>query len=259
MPTEVRKRSIYPFIIVLLVGVLACSAVQTATQAPAQTPATAVVPSEAPAANSGANTAAAPTEAQQEAQPSAAFDTLLGELQDKGYISSTAGTFYTLEDYSEESAKLNWYSPTVYLDDVENFVFSGHLNWATASATHDDSGCGVVFGLSSDGADQYAAFLTDSRIYFMRSTAAMGNYAAEVGKTKGTGRVNFANPAEADFALAVNGKSAYVYVNQQFIGQYTLSNDQFTRGSFGLALLSGTNKDFGTRCEMKNLELLVIE
>lgn len=116
----------------------------------------------------------------------------------------------------------------------------------------------MVFGLRSNG-DEYAAFLTNSRIYFMRSTEAMGSYAAEVGKSKGTGRVSFDNPAEADFVLAVTGKKAYAYVNQQFIGEYTLSNDQFTRGSFGVALLSGSNKDYGTRCEATNMQLLVIK
>lgn len=121
-----------------------------------------------------------------------------------------------------------------------------------------DSGCGVVFGLQSNG-DHYAVFLSQSRILFLRAAQAYGNKSYEVGKTKGSGRVRFSNPAEADFALAVTGKKAYVYVDKQFIGEYTLSADQLTHGELDLTILSGTNKDFGTRCEMSNIGLLMIE
>ena len=76
----------------------------------------------------------------------------------------------------------------------------------------------------------------------------------EVGKTRGSGRVNFGNPAEADFALAVKGKSAYVSVDGD-VTEYTLSQDQSTSGGFALTLLSGTNSGYGTRCEMTDMFL----
>lgn len=68
--------------------------------------------------------------------------------------------------------------------------------------------------------------------------------------------MNFSNPAEADFALAVKGKSAYVSVDGE-VTEYTLSADQGTDGDFALTLLSGTNSGYGTRCEMTDMFLFV--
>ena len=45
---------------------------------------------------------------------------------------------------------------------------------------------------------------------------------------------------------------AYVYVDDKFIGEYTLSQDKILKGIFGYGIISGTNRDFGTRCEITN-------
>jgi hypothetical protein len=78
-----------------------------------------------------------------------------------------------------------------------------------------------------------------------------------MGTTRGTRRVKFDNPAdnpaEADFTLIVKDSYAYVLVNGEVVGEYTLSQSRSVHGQLGLTLLSGTNKDYGTRCEMTNL------
>lgn len=259
MPSKVRKHSIYVMIIVLLLGGMACGAVSTATEAPAQNavPAT-VAPAVEATATEVPPTKVPPTATEPPPAPDANLQGVLAEMADKGYINSTEGTFTPYEDFKEEWAQLNWYQYWPIQDKVKDFVFNAHFSWSTASATPEDSGCGVVFGLQSND-DHYAVILTNSRILFMRAAQSLGNYAREVGKTKGTGRVKFGNPAEADFTLAVSGKSAYTYVDQQFIGQYALSNDQLSEGTVALTLLSGTNKDFGTRCEMTNVGVLTIQ
>ncbi|GAB4504577.1 MAG: hypothetical protein Fur0043_15710 [Anaerolineales bacterium] len=108
----------------------------------------------------------------------------------------------------------------------------------------------MVFGIQ-DNDDHYAAFLDKSRILFLMSR---GPSVYLVGKTRGSGRVNFGNPAEADFAIAVKGQKAYVSVDGD-VTEYTLSVDQPSSGRFGLTLLSGTNSGYGTRCEMTDLIL----
>ena len=83
-----------------------------------------------------------------------------------------------------------------------------------------------------------------------------GQNAYEVGKTSGTGRVDIeSDPAEADFSLVVSGNIAYVYVNKEFIGEYTFSEDFQMDGKLAYSLLSGTNKDYGTKCDMTNVQL----
>ena len=129
-------------------------------------------------------------------------------------------------------------------------MFKAHFKWSTASSTPDLSGCGVVFGIQ-ENEDYYAVFLDRSRILFLMKR---GEGIYEVGKTRGSGRVNFGNPAEADFAIAVRDKSAFVSVNNE-VTEYTLSKDQTTEGYFAATLLSGTNRDYGTRCEMTDMIL----
>jgi hypothetical protein len=65
----------------------------------------------------------------------------------------------------------------------------------------------------------------------------------------------FDEPVEADFTLIVKGISAYVLVDDVLVGEYTLSQSKNLRGGLGLTLLSGTNKDFGTRCEMTDIHV----
>lgn len=86
-------------------------------------------------------------------------------------------------------------------------------------------------------------------------------YYKPFGPTHGTGRVNFGNPfeapVEADFTLIVRGVYAYVLVNGELVGEYTLSDRKAMWGKLGLTLLSGTNKDFGIRCEMTNIHIWI--
>lgn len=82
-------------------------------------------------------------------------------------------------------------------------------------------------------------------------------FSRPVGTTRGTGRVKFNLPAEADFTLIVKDAYAYVLVDGEVVGEYTLAQSRSLRGNLGLTVLSGTNKDYGTRCEMTNLHLWI--
>ncbi len=77
-------------------------------------------------------------------------------------------------------------------------------------------------------------------------------YYYDMGKSRGTGTLSFDNPAAADFTLIVYDYKAYVYVDGEFIGEYTLSKDRELSGNFGYGIISGTNHDYGTRCEITN-------
>ena len=71
--------------------------------------------------------------------------------------------------------------------------------------------------------------------------------------------VGLGNPGTADVALVVNQKKAYVILNDKLIGSYTLDTDWLTGpGDLEYTVLSGTNKDYGTRCKMTNIDLWVV-
>jgi hypothetical protein len=80
-----------------------------------------------------------------------------------------------------------------------------------------------------------------------------------VSPTRGTGVVKFENPfdkpAEADFTVVVNDNYAYVLVDGELVGEYTLAQSRGSEGLLARTVLSGTNKDFGTRCEMTKLHI----
>ena len=178
------------------------------------------------------------------------------EYYDKGFLPTTDGEFLELRDFNIEWAQLGWYHwrPLVY--SATDFFMSAHFKWKSAYRSADISGCGFVFGIQPND-DQYAVFLDRARVLFVET----GYYYSPIGITRGTGRVNFDNPfdhpVEADFTLIVNNAYAYVLVDGEVVGEYTLSQSKILKGKVGLALLSGTNKDFGTRCEMTNLHLWV--
>lgn len=175
---------------------------------------------------------------------------------DQGYLTTTAGVFREFEEFREEWAQLGWYSSWLFNETASDFYMAAHFKWSSAYRNADVSGCGFIFALqNNENRDHYAVFLDRSQVYFVET----GYYYQPFRPTRGTGRVNFANPAdqpvEADFTLIVKDAYAYVLVDGEVVGEYTLSQSRNLEGRLGLALLSGTNKDFGTRCEMTDLRL----
>lgn len=180
------------------------------------------------------------------------FDAETQKYFDLGYIATTDGRFVVYDDFEYETADLTTYYWWPLKTEARDFYMSAHFKWASAYRNADISGCGLVFAIQDDGY-QYAVFLDRSKIYFVEAD----RYYRSIGLTRGTGRVKFDNPfdqpAEADFTLIVNDAYAYVLVNDELVGEYTLSQSKNLRGQLGYALLSGTNKDYGTRCEMTNI------
>ncbi len=222
-----------------------CGAPATEVPPPTAIPPTAVPPTAVPPTD-----IPTPTESPAMAQMSA----LLQKLVEDGRISSTDGEIIEFEDFSVENNQLVYYNDPVAsgFDLPANFVYSGHFSWSSAASSDQPSGCGVIFAAQENG-DHYALFLDQEQIYFLRSDSSSGDSKAWIlGKAAGTGRVSFGNPAEADFALVVNGNSSYVYVNGEFIGQYDLVKDSPTAGKFGFSVISGTAKDYGVRCDITN-------
>ena len=235
-------------VFVLVVASLACSG-GASTQAPTSAPIPPTdTPKPVPTTPPTSTPEPLPTPDVAATKKADEFLTALKTFQDKGYAQQAEGKITELEPFKEEWAQIGWYQWWPYDNVVSDFVFKGHFKWSTASNTPEISGCGVIFGLQ-DNKDHYAVFLDRSRILFLMSR---GSNVYNVGKTRGSGRASFGNPAEADFSISVKGQSAYVAVNSD-ITEYTLSMDQTTEGNFALTLLSGTNKDYGTRCEMTDL------
>lgn len=173
---------------------------------------------------------------------------------DKGYLEMADGRFMEYDDFDEEWAQLGWYQWWTLKQTAKDFYMSAHFKWSSAYRNADLSGCGFAFAIQNDN-DHYAVFLDRSKVYFVEAS----EYYRPFKPTRGTGRVNFENPfdhpVEADFTLIVKGDYAYVLVDDEVVGEYTLSQSKALRGNLGVTLLSGTNKDYGTRCTMTDLHV----
>lgn len=180
------------------------------------------------------------------------YEDLIADAQkfkDEGIIASTNGMYRELDDYENTFAQIGWLTYDYFDFTARHFLYKAHVRWSTAQDTNDTSGCGIVFAVNpkKNSDEYYGVVLDKSRVFF---SYARGGYYYDLGKTRGTGRLNFGNPAEADLTLLVYNYKAYVYVNDEFIGEYTLRKDMELRGKFGYGVISGTNRDYGTRCEI---------
>lgn len=244
------------FILVLIVVSLACSTSQatpaptttrepTATQTTSPTATQTSRPSPTPRPTKTPNLAA--TERAEE------LGAEVQEYFDKGYLSTTEGRFRELEDFSYEWAQLHYYKPFLIQEGVSDFYLGAHFKWDSAFKNSDVSGCGFIFNIQENG-DHYAVFLDRQKVVFLITDSRVG-FSRTVGPTRGTGIVKFDYPAEADFTLIVKDAYAYVLVDGEVAAEYTLAQSRSSKGGLGLTVLSGTNKDYGTRCEMSNLHL----
>lgn len=192
--------------------------------------------------------------------PNAAATQHIGQLNaevqsyfDRGYLATTHGSFTELSDFSYDWARLGAYKILFLIDTASDFFLSAHFKWNSAYPNADTSGCGFIFGLQPNN-DHYAVFLDRQVVDFRIRNLALG-YSTRVKPVRGSGQVKFDYPAEADFTLIVKGDRAYVLVNGEVVGEYMLLQGRPLRGDLGLSVLSGTNRDYGTHCEMSHLHL----
>lgn len=180
---------------------------------------------------------------------------------DSGYLKTTDGRVRKYDDFASQWAQLGWYRRFGLRGSgsalpISEFAFNAHFKWSSAYRNADISGCGVAFAIQPND-DHYAVFLDRSKVLFTQTDY----YYYPIGPTRGTGRVDFENPfdkpAEADFALIVNDAYAYVLVNDELVGEYTLSQSRSVKGQIMLGLISGTNKDFGTRCAITDIRMFI--
>ena len=243
--------------IMMLVS-LACgasAAVPTATNTPKPTSTITSTPTKTPKPTITPRPTRTPNIAATERME--AFNSETQNYFDLGYLTTTEGKVTEFDDSTEEWAQLDWYKPSTLLTKTSDFYVSAHFKWTSAYRNSADSGCGIVFAANEAG-DHYAVFLDRAKILFLDNSRS-ASYSRPVKTTRGTGIVKFGNPfdepVEADFALIVQKAYAYVLVDDEVVGEYTLAQSRVLDGFVGLALLSGTNKDFGTRCETTNLHL----
>lgn len=176
------------------------------------------------------------------------------ELASYGYLSSAGGTYHTLPTFDESWAQINWYQWWRTGYKPRDFVIRADASWDSASdkANWFNSGCGFVFR-ETGVQNHYLAFLgLDGNVQFMRSVRDVQrnlgySYSEKLDVPKGNAQIMLVVEDDT-FTFFVNGEK--VHTRQDF---------SLTDGELGLTLLSGTNKGYGTRCRMTNIELWILK
>ena len=175
------------------------------------------------------------------------FRDLIDDLKAEGVVPYSSGSFHFHEDYQGEWAQINWYQWNSF-DTAQNFVIASDIEWKSASDTpnFEYAGCGFVFRSLDTNNNLYASINMDGKVHFggFRGGSSLNysSYSYGSHSTRGS----------AQFILVVNGDKATVYVDGSRIG--TLQGLALTNsGNLAFNVLSGTNKDYGTRCIFRNV------
>lgn len=204
----------------------------TATSTPTQTPLPTVTPNVA---------------ATEYADRSEQMRAEVQKYVDAGYLSSANGGVYDeLPDFEQDWAQIGWYR--WWASDInvgKVFVLSTHFKWSSAIKNPDPSGCGIAFGISADGVPQIL-FIDRTSVLFLDANGS------SYGRVKGNGRLSLPTSPEIDVTIVVNNKKQTLLIDDEFIAEFAYEN---LSGWLGYSVLSGTNKDYGTHCEITNSRL----
>ncbi len=172
------------------------------------------------------------------------------KLAEEKLVSSAAGTFYRVQDFTGEWAKLSYYHWWPLNRKPSNFAIRADVAWDSAMPNSNPSkaGCGFVF--HENGPDNLHMTLLNLdgivrnyRIEKKVFTNLKGNYAGK-----------FKIPADsAKIMLVVDYQWITIFVNGKRVVRF--EDNHLKDGGLAFAVSSGSNNDFGTRCSFTNVEL----
>jgi hypothetical protein len=139
---------------------------------------------------------------------------------------------------------------------VNNFVLDADIEYGSASDTADWlwSGCGFVYGLQDPYNYTVAWVALDGNVY--ATHVLKGDLTGKFLTWKRWGKPDLPT-GTAKVRIVVFDKRLTIFVNDQKV---TSAYDGLTEpGEFAMLVLSGTNKGYGTRCKMSNLNLWMFD
>lgn len=228
--------------------------VPPATNTPEPEPTATTEPTSTPRPTKTPNLAA--TQAMEEVQ-----ERIQGYV-DNGYLPSTSGRLHSLDDVTRDMAMINYldYEYAGFDNQIDNFAAWADITWESAGPVNypEYSGCGFTYRFNEDNGDAYTAMVTNDSVLLTYCDSSIRS-CGRIGTTRGKGTLDLGNPASVHFEIIVNSSTAYALVDGEFIGEYTLLKDKLiSPGFFLYSIISGTNRDYGTRCEFSNANIWVM-
>jgi len=177
---------------------------------------------------------------------------MVQKLNQDGTITRNQGVYHPIFDFDESWAQRDWYSywPTGYRPD--NFIIDADAWWQAADKYAEASGCGFVFRESAQGDNHYLIFYSiEGHVMFLKYVKGVYTFL----KDKEFDR-QYVQERSAHITLVVEDNWITTYIDHK--QALRIQENSLTSGNLYLTLVSGTNKDFGTRCKMTNIGLWVL-
>jgi len=183
-----------------------------------------------------------------------AFLEVIQQLSETGVLTSTDGYYRHPKNFDQSWAQLGWYRWWHSGYAAENFVLSADVSWQSASNTADwySAGCGIVFSENDKDNHHLAYFSLDGYGVLARINKGDWKYLA----AERYGKVSTPD-GNAKVMLVVDDKRINFYVNDKLVT--TAYDNSLNDGNIAFTLLSGTNKNYGTRCKMTNIDLFLLK
>jgi hypothetical protein len=175
-------------------------------------------------------------------------------LYNEGVVATTEGEYFRVEDFEEEWAQINYFDWWPTYHSPENFAIRTDLKYASASdkANWFNSGCGFVFGLSENNDFMKINLTLDSKVNLKYWQNNEANWLAQ----RSTEKLTLPS-GHAVIMLVVFSKRVAFYVDGvQVLEEYA---SLYKPGELAFTLTSGTNKGFGTRCTMTDIDLFIFK
>lgn len=181
------------------------------------------------------------------------FADMIRTFAENGIIPGTDGNYLSLGNYEDSFANMGYSGMTPLLE-ADHFVISASLEWVSAIKTPNSAtnGCGLFFGADDKtGNHLMVSVRGDGNLYFS-------------GHRKYTvlsyGKIPFNQPSytgSAELCLIVDGSDVTVYLN----GEHFLDRKELpvSGNVVGLAVLSGTFQNYGTKCSFENINIYTWE
>lgn len=252
-------------LIILGVNLQSCSSVQqivqgtptftptiTLTSSPTFTPTSTLTPTRTPIPTITPNLAAT--------QRYEAFISLVQASYDSGQISSMDGEYVKLNNFYDSLARSYGYSWRATGVNARDFIVRADFEWEVANLK-SFSGCGFVF---RDNGERHYLLGLDALNGTLLMRTYINVYNRKVHENIAASRKSKlpdmdAGPYKVTFTLVVNDYKAYTYIDDIFYSEYNLIKDTLDwSGALSFMVLTGSETDFGTRCEITNAEAWII-
>ena len=183
-----------------------------------------------------------------------AFNAVIQRLHQDGKVGSTGGRAYSLPDFEKNLAMLNNYGWFKTGHIANNFAIASDVTWSSASksANWPWSGCGFVAGMQEQKEHLFTFLGLDGFAKIARQTANGPKYLASYKY----GKLDIPD-GSANIMLLVYNKHISFYVNDKVVSEAT--DNLYKEGPIYFAIFSGINKDYGTRCTFKDVNLFIFE